>query len=119
MLSVMLAAAMLLQEDARAPRAWSGGDSLVRFAEGSRISAVRPVGRWSGTASIQVRCVIVPEGRLEACEVVREAAAGRVSVRDALQAFRQARIELTPQGPHVGDTYTAEIVVTQDRIRRR
>jgi hypothetical protein len=95
------------------PREWASPDPNVRFVEGSALTGVPPRGRWSGRASVHVRCLVAADGRLQDCEVVRETPRGAISPRDARRAFRNARLEMIETGPQTGDAVTFEIVVTQ------
>ena len=95
------------------PREWASPDPNVRFVEGSALTGVPPRGRWSGRASVHVRCLVAADGRLQDCEIVRETPRGAISPRDARRAFRNARLEMIETGPQTGDAVTFEIVVTQ------
>lgn len=100
---------------APAPQEWDPGDPRVRFVEGSRWRGIPPRGRWSGRASVHIRCTVVSNGRLEGCEVVAETPRGRISHSDARRAFADARLQMTEAGPQPGDRVTLEIVVTQEQ----
>lgn len=120
LLATVLGAGLIGVQDpaSRASREWVSTDPLVQFVEGSRWNGIPPRGQWSGRASVQVRCTVMSDGRLDGCEVVREAPPGRIYHRDARRAFGDARLEMTETGPQPGDRVTLEITVTRgSRVR--
>ena len=97
-----------------APRNWDAADQAVKFVRGTQPPMVKVNGTWAGSETIGIRCLVLPNGGLDNCDVVAESAPGRLNRRSAQQGVDRMRLDLGEQGPQPGDTLTIVIVVTTD-----